>query len=95
MPGTYAEHEPGVHCRACETVASRRAKRCRRFLNGAYDRIPLDQRVAYYRTVSAAFASIGFQSCAWGYSNTFRLWLDGSGWIVPPSDAIATTTTVR
>jgi endoglucanase len=61
---------------------------------GAYDRIPLDQRVAYYRTISAAFASIGIQSCAWGYSNTFRLW-DGSGWIVPPRDSIATTTTIR
>jgi endoglucanase len=62
---------------------------------GAYDRIPLDQRVAYYRTVSSAFASIGIQSCAWGYSNTFRLWQDGSGWIVPPGEVISTTTTVR
>ena len=62
---------------------------------GAYDQIPLDQRAAYYRTVSAAFASIGIQSCAWGYANTFRLWNDGSGWIAPISDGIATTTTVR
>jgi endoglucanase len=62
---------------------------------GAYDRIPLDQRIAYYRTISAAFASIGIQSCAWGYSNTFRLWLDGSGWIVPLPDGISTTTTVQ
>jgi endoglucanase len=45
--------------------------------------------------VSAAFASIGIQSCAWGYSNTFRLWVDGPGWIAPLRDAIATTTTVR
>jgi endoglucanase len=62
---------------------------------GAYDQIPLAQRAVYYRTVSAAFASIGIQSCAWGYANTFRLWQDGSGWIIPPRDSIATTTTVR
>ena len=62
---------------------------------GAYDQIPLDQRTAYYRTISAAFASIGIQSCAWGYSNTFRLWNDGSGWIIDPRVSISTTTTVR
>jgi endoglucanase len=62
---------------------------------GAYDQIPLDQRVAYYRTVSAAFASIGIQSCAWGYTNTFNLWNDNGGWITQLRDAIATTTTVR
>jgi len=62
---------------------------------GAYDRIPLDQRALYYGTISAAFASIGVQSCAWGYTNTFRLWNDSTGWIAPIRDAIATTTTVR
>ena len=59
---------------------------------GAYDRIPLDQRAAYYRTISSAFASIGIQSCAWGYTNTFRLWDDNGGWIRPITDGIATTT---
>jgi endoglucanase len=62
---------------------------------GAYDRIPLDQRAAYYRTISTAFASIGIQSCAWGYTNTFHLWNDGSGWLTQISDGIGTTTTVR
>src|SRR5205085_182424 len=62
---------------------------------GAYDRIPLDQRAAYYRTISTAFASIGIQSCAWGYTNTFHLWNDNGGWIRQIADGIATTTTVR
>ena len=62
---------------------------------GAYDRIPLDQRAAYYRTISTAFASVGVQSCAWGYTNTFRLWNDNGGWITQIRDAIATTTTVQ
>ena len=62
---------------------------------GAYDQIPLDQRVAYYRTISSAFASIGIQSCAWGYTNTFNLWNDSTGWITQIRDAIATTTTIQ
>ena len=62
---------------------------------GAYDRIPLDERAAYYRTISAAFASIGIQSCAWGYTNTFHLWRDSTGWIPGIRDSISTTTTLR
>ena len=62
---------------------------------GAYEQIPLDQRVAYYRRISSAFASIGIQSCAWGYTNTFNLWNDNGGWITQIRDAIATTTTVQ
>jgi hypothetical protein len=31
---------------------------------GAYDQVPLGQRVAYYRTMSSA--SIAIQGCAWG-----------------------------
>ena len=62
---------------------------------GAYEQVPLAQRIAYYRTVSAAFASIGIQGCAWGYTNTFHLWRDGSGWTRPLLDAISTTTTLR
>ena len=61
---------------------------------GAFEQIPEAQRAAYYRTVSSAFASIGVQSCAWGYTNTFNLWRDGSGWIHPILDGIATTTTI-
>lgn len=59
---------------------------------GAYDPIRTDQRAAYYRTVSAAFASIGVQSCAWAYTNTFALRRDRGGWIEPIVGGIATTT---
>jgi endoglucanase len=62
---------------------------------GAYDQIPADQRVSYYRAISSAFASIGIQSCAWGYTNTFNLWRDGTGWDQPLLAAIATTTTAQ
>jgi endoglucanase len=62
---------------------------------GAYDQVPMDQRVAYYRTVSAAFASAGIQSCAWGYTNTFHLWRDGDGWNRDLLDSISTTTTLQ
>ncbi|WP_260043562.1 glycoside hydrolase family 5 protein [Novosphingobium mangrovi (ex Huang et al. 2023)] len=59
---------------------------------GAYEDIPLDQRATYYGAVSHAFASIGIQSCAWSYVNTFQL-RDSSGWITEITDLIATTTT--
>ena len=62
---------------------------------GAYDHVPADERVLYYRAISSAFASIGIQSCAWGYTNTFNLWRDGTGWEQQLLAAIATTTTVR
>jgi endoglucanase len=44
---------------------------------GAIETIPPGQRTAYYRTVTAAFASLGVASCAWGYRNAFPLWKDG------------------
>lgn len=59
---------------------------------GAYERIPTRQRADYYRTISAAFASIGVQSCAWAYVNTFPLWQDRGGWIEPIVGGIVTTT---
>ena len=62
---------------------------------GAYENIPLGERAAYYRTISAAFASIGVQSCAWGYTNTFHLRRDDTGWIASIVDGISTTTTLR
>lgn len=39
---------------------------------GAMDHpvVPLAQRSECFRAMSAAYASIGVQSCAWGYSNT-------------------------
>jgi endoglucanase len=62
---------------------------------GAIDhpQVPLSQRIAYYETVSSAFASIGVQSCAWGYTNTFRL-RQGSNWLPGIVEAIKTTTTL-
>lgn len=62
---------------------------------GANELVPLDQRIAWYRTISAAFASAGIQGCAWGYTNTFHLWRDGSGWHRDLLDAISTTTTLQ
>ncbi len=56
--------------------------------------IPLSQRVLYYGAVSSAYASIGVQSCAWAYANTFKL-RDGSGWLPGMMDAIRTTTTLQ
>jgi endoglucanase len=55
---------------------------------------PTDARAIYYADVSAAFASIGVQSCAWGYTNTFNLWVDGTGWVDHIADGIVTTTTL-
>ena len=60
---------------------------------GAYEGVPLDQRALYYKTITAAFASIGVQSCAWGYTNTFHLRRDDIGWISQILDVISTTTT--
>ena len=38
---------------------------------GAYDPIPMDQRVAYYSAVSKAFGDAGIDGCVWGYTNSF------------------------
>jgi endoglucanase len=61
---------------------------------GATDdpRVPLAQRVRYYRTISAAFASVGVESCLWGYRNAFRIRV-GDHWL--PGLVEATTTTKR
>jgi endoglucanase len=56
--------------------------------------IPLAQRILYYGAVSSAYASIGVQSCAWAYANTFKL-RDGTGWLPGMVEAIRTTTTLR
>ena len=58
---------------------------------GAYEGRTIDQRRRYYQTVSSAFASIGVQSCAWGYTNTFPLWHDPEGWVSDLADQISTT----
>jgi len=56
--------------------------------------IPVSERITYYGTVTAAYASIGVQSCAWAYTNTFKL-RDGGHWIPGLVEAIRTTTTLR
>ena len=56
--------------------------------------IPLAQRILYYGTISSAYASIGVQSCAWAYTNTFRL-RDGAAWLPGMLEAIRTTTTLQ
>lgn len=38
---------------------------------GAYEIIPMDQRVAYYSAVSKAFNDAGIDGCIWGYTNSF------------------------
>lgn len=46
---------------------------------GAWVTRPLAAREDYYEVLSEAFASIGVDSCAWGYTNTFELWDSASG----------------
>jgi len=41
---------------------------------GANEKIPVDQRVAYQRSVRVAFDAVGIGMCAWGYTNTFPLY---------------------
>ena len=60
---------------------------------GAWEGRPVAEREEFYETVSSAWASIGVQSCAWGYSNTMHLWRDG-GWVGNIADKIKTTTTL-
>lgn len=62
---------------------------------GAFDidGISVEDRVKYYGWVSAAFASIGVQSCAWSFTNGFSLYTK-TGWIPGMVDAIQTTTTL-
>jgi endoglucanase len=56
--------------------------------------VPLSERIKYYSTMTSAYASIGIQTCAWGYTNTFRL-RDGGSWLPGMLDAIKTTTTLQ
>ncbi len=61
---------------------------------GAHEIKPDAARATYYGMVSAAFASAGVQSCAWGYTNTMHLWRDATGWVPGVADAIVTTTSL-
>jgi endoglucanase len=56
---------------------------------GAYEGIPLAQRVTYYGTVHDAFAAAGVDGCAWAYTNTMPLRDPASGaWNTQLLDAI-------
>ncbi len=51
---------------------------------GSIESIPIDQRILYQGNVHAAFAAAGVGTCAWAYTNTFKLydsntrsWLQG------------------
>lgn len=57
---------------------------------GAWERRSPEQRARYYPIVSTAWASAGIQSCAWGYTNTFQLYRDDTGWLDAAVDRIAT-----
>lgn len=63
---------------------------------GAQDdpRMPIEQRIRYYHTISTAFASIGVQSCAWGYRVGFKL-RDGDHWVPGLVEGIETTTSAH
>jgi endoglucanase len=61
---------------------------------GAHESKPNAARTTYYTMVSTAFASVGIQSCAWGYTNTFHFWRDATGWEPGIADGIVTTTTL-
>jgi endoglucanase len=50
---------------------------------GANEKIPVEQRVVYQRTVRTAFDNLGIGMCAWGYTNTFPLWDQKAGQWVP------------
>jgi len=57
---------------------------------GAWEGRPLAAREAYYETISKAWASLGLDSCAWGYTNTMHLWDDTKGgWQGRIADRIA------
>ncbi len=58
-----------------------------------HPQVPLNERVNYYRTITSAYASIGVQSCAWAYTNTFKL-REGNAWLPGMVEAIQTTTTL-
>jgi endoglucanase len=53
------------------------------------------QRVQYYNTITTAYASIGVQTCAWGYTDTFRLRDQTGDWLAGMLSGIKTTTTIQ
>lgn len=61
---------------------------------GAHEKRPVDQRANFYAINTAAFASIGVQSCVWGYTNTHELYRDDKGWLPGIADGLVTTATL-
>lgn len=55
---------------------------------GAYDIIPMDQREAYYRSVTDAFKSADIDGCVWGYTNSFEFRAENGDWHQGLLDAI-------
>jgi len=39
--------------------------------NGAYEIVPMDERIAYHQAVADAFRPLGITPCIWAYTNTF------------------------
>ena len=39
--------------------------------NGAYEIVPMEERIAYHRAVADAFRPLGITPCIWAYTNTF------------------------
>ena len=81
QPGNAVRLELGNCVNLSNTLdASEEGALRRRLEDADNDRIagmghpPAGDAGAYYETVSEAFASIGVDSCALGYANTFELW---------------------
>jgi endoglucanase len=55
---------------------------------GAYQDIPLAERINYLDAASNSFASLGIGTCVWAYSSGFAL-RDDKGWLPGIIDAIA------
>ncbi|MBB5708799.1 hypothetical protein FHT02_000005 [Sphingomonas xinjiangensis] len=47
---------------------------------GAYQDIPLAQRINYLDAATSSFASLGIGSCVWAYTSGFTL-RDDAGWL--------------
>lgn len=55
---------------------------------GAYEAIPLQQRINYLDAATNSFASLGIGSCVWAYTSGFTL-RDDNGWLPGVIEALA------
>ena len=59
---------------------------------GANEKIPVDQRLNYQKSVRVAFDATGIGMCAWAYANTFPLYDDAKkAWVPGMLDAMGVT----